>query len=275
MKHFLELKGVLPVKALNAGYFMSRGIGKHADRTMNTFEIIYVSSGTLGIFEDDVEYNVKEGQAIILFPHRHHGGTRQFDKNLNFYWIHFLIDEKADTLGDNIMSLPQLIDLAKPEQFVELFRRFIKIQSQYSDSQIMLNLVLLELLCELSNSTYPLEVPSQQVLLANRAKQYIRLHLDEKITTSTIADALKSNPDYLGRIFKQVFRKTLTEFIQEHRLYKASKMLIESTHNINEIAYSCGYTDVDYFRKNFKKQYGISPNEYRKTYEVIATSVEL
>jgi len=274
MQHFLQLKGVLPVNALNAGYFISRGIGKHAERTINSFEIIYVNSGTLGIFEDDVEYNIKEGQAFILFPHRHHGGTRQFDKNLNFYWIHFLIDERAEAMGENIMSLPQLINLSKPEQFVELFRRFIKVQSQHSDNQTMLNLILLELLCELSNSIYPLEVPSQQVLLATRTEQYIRLHLDEKLTTSTIAQALKSNPDYLGRIFKQVFRKTLTEFIQEYRLSKACKMLIESPHNINEIAYNCGYNDVDYFRKNFKKQYGLSPNEYRKIYVVIETSVE-
>lgn len=274
MKSFLHLKAVLPVNAINAGYFISRGVGMHADRTIDSFEIIYVNSGVLGIFEEEIKYNVEKGQAIILFPHRHHGGTTQFDKNLSFYWLHFTIDEAAYNLGTGIMSLPQLVTLANPEQFVELLRRFIKRQEYDYEDKTILNLILLEILCELSDSSHPMRLSSQKVVLANNADQYIRLHLEEPLSSSTIAAALDCNTDYLGRIFNQVYGKTLTDAIHEHRLNKASKLLIETTYNGNEIAYQCGYSDTDYFRRRFKKCRGMTPKEYRQTYCLVSTSIE-
>ncbi len=139
---------------------MTKGWGRHVERTMDTFEIIYVNSGTLGIFEEDVEYDVEKGEALILFPGRHHGGTRDFDEDLTFYWLHFTMEEEALRMGSDIMALPQLIRLAKPEAFEELFRRFIRRQNVCRDDKTFLNLVLLELLCELSDS--PLSAGGQR-----------------------------------------------------------------------------------------------------------------
>lgn len=273
MESFLHLKGILPVNAWNAGYVVTRGLGTHADRTIDSFEIIYVNSGTLGIFEEEKVYEVESGHALILFPGRHHGGTRQFDKNLSFYWIHFQIEQKAEA-GEDMMSLPQLIRLAKPEQFVELFRRFIKRQEQYSEDRTVLNLILLEILCELSDSAYPIEISTTKVVLANQADQYIRLHMNEPLSSNLIAKALLCNADYLGRIYHQVYNKTLTEAIHMYRLNKACRLLIETSANVNEIALQCGYPDTDYFRKNFRKYRKMTPKEYRQTYCLVSTSIE-
>ena len=79
------------------------------------------------------------------------------------------MEEEALRMGSDIMALPQLIRLAKPEAFEELFRRFIRRQNVCRDDKTFLNLVLLELLCELSDSLSPLEVSGQKVYLANQA----------------------------------------------------------------------------------------------------------
>ena len=107
MEHFLHLKALLPVQALNAGYLVTKGRGRHVERTMDTFEIIYVNSGTLGIFEEDVEYDVEKGEALILFPGRHHGGTRDFDEDLTFYWLHFTIEEEALRMGLSLIHISE------------------------------------------------------------------------------------------------------------------------------------------------------------------------
>lgn len=266
MDHFLHLKAVLPVRALNAGYLVTKGEGRHADRTIETFEIIYVTSGCLGIFEEDVEYNVEKGEALILFPGRHHGGTRDFDADLAFYWLHFCIEEEAVRTGSDIMSLPQLIRLAKPEAFEELFRRFIRRQNVCRDDRTLLNMVLLEILCELSDSLSPMEVSGQKVLLANQAAKYIREHVKSPLTASWLADRLDCNPDYLGRVFHAVYGRNLTDAIHEARINRACRLLIETNLTGSEIAYECGYTDVDYFRRMFKKYMGITAKAYRQTY---------
>lgn len=266
MEHLLHLKAVLPVKALNAGYLMTRGCGRHVDRTMDSFEIIYVNSGVLGIAEEDVEYGVEQGEALILFPGRHHWGTMDFHKDLSFYWLHFQVEDEAVRAGQDIMALPQLIRLAKPEQFEELFRRFIKRQNVCREDRTVLNLVLLELLCELSDSLSPMEVSGQKVLLANQAARYIRENLEEGLSASVLAESLHCNPDYLGRVYHAVYGRTLTDGIHEARLNRACRLLIETSLTGNEIAYRCGYEDVDYFRRMFKKYMGITAKEYRQTY---------
>lgn len=271
MEHFLHLKAVLPVQALNAGYLVTKGIGRHADRTIDTFEIIYVNSGTLGIFEEDVEYNVEKGEAIILFPGRHHGGTRDFEENLTFYWLHFYIEEEVYRTGNDIMELPQLIRLAKPAAFEELFRRFIRRQNVCRDDKTYLNLILLEILCELSDSLSPLEVSGQKVYLANQAALYIREHWKEQLSASMLAEQLKCNPDYLGRVYHAVYGKNLTDAIHEARINQACRLLIETNLTGSEIAYECGYTDVDYFRRIFKKYMGLTAKAYRQAYCLVLT----
>ena len=69
--------------------------------------------------------------------------------------------------------------------------------------------------------------------------------------------------------------KTITgissvEFIRNYRLSIAAKLLEQDNYNINEISYNVGFQDVSYFRKCFKKKYGISSTNYAKTKKEIS-----
>ena len=57
---------------------------------------------------------------------------------------------------------------------------------------------------------------------------------------------------------------TFTEYLNTVRLNVAKDLLITSNYNLSEIAREAGYTDLSYFSKLFKKEYGISPSKYRK-----------
>ena len=127
-------------------------------------------------------------------------------------------------------------------------------------------MILLEILCELSDSLSPLEVSGQKVLLANQAAKYIREHLKAPLSASMVAEQLECNPDYLGRVFHAVYGRNLTDAIHESRINRACRLLIETNLTGSEVAYECGYTDVDYFRKIFKKYMGVTAKEYRQAY---------
>lgn len=53
--------------------------------------------------------------------------------------------------------------------------------------------------------------------------------------------------------------KTTTEYINEVRLKKSIELLKDGNMNITEIAINCGFNDVNYFSRLFKKRYGVSP----------------
>ncbi|ANQ52498.1 helix-turn-helix domain-containing protein [Flammeovirga sp. MY04] len=57
------------------------------------------------------------------------------------------------------------------------------------------------------------------------------------------------------------------EYIQTKRLNHAKKLLLESDESISNVAYESGYSDPKYFSTVFKKQFGMSPSEYLKSFE--------
>lgn len=61
---------------------------------------------------------------------------------------------------------------------------------------------------------------------------------------------------------KQLTNQTPNDFLKNIRLEQAKKLLLDSNLNINEIAYSTGFSSPKYFRECFKKQYGESPSDF-------------
>lgn len=66
----------------------------------------------------------------------------------------------------------------------------------------------------------------------------------------------------LYRKIKALTNQTAIEFIRNVRLKRAAQLLEQNKLNVNEVAYMVGFTDVDYFRKCFKEQFGYTPKEY-------------
>lgn len=95
--------------------------------------------------------------------------------------------------------------------------------------------------------------------------QYIANHLRENISLSTIAEQVYLNPVYLSRIYKQITGETLSRYISGCRLENARELLKNSSLKINEIASGVGYESAAHFSRVFKKEYGISPQEYRNS----------
>ena len=73
------------------------------------------------------------------------------------------------------------------------------------------------------------------------------------------------NSDYFRRCFKEDFGKTPLEYLTDLRNDLAKKLLKQmSFQGIENIALQCGYKDIYYFSKAFKKHTGIFPSAYRK-----------
>ena len=69
---------------------------------------------------------------------------------------------------------------------------------------------------------------------------------------------------HFGRLFKRAYGVTPIEYIQKKRLELAKDLLRASFFNISEISSQCGFSDLYYFSKVFKKETGLSPSAYRK-----------
>lgn len=95
-------------------------------------------------------------------------------------------------------------------------------------------------------------------------KRYIKNNLTEKITLSDIAWHLHCSTVTLTEHFKREFGMTIMEYVTQKRMQMAVRLLENSDTSIREIAEACGFSDIEYFSKSFKKHHGVSPSEWRK-----------
>lgn len=97
-------------------------------------------------------------------------------------------------------------------------------------------------------------------------KAFIEENYMSEISLMQLADIVSMNPSYLSSIFKKETGMAYSEYLIQCRLQQARKLLVETNLNISEVARSSGYQDARYFSKQFLKQIGLKPSEYRKLY---------
>lgn len=94
-------------------------------------------------------------------------------------------------------------------------------------------------------------------------KQYIDIEYSENITLKDCAELYFVNAKYLGRVFKNIVGISFHEYLNNVRCESAKRMLKSRAESITEIAFLCGYSDVTYFNRVFKRMCGMTPKEYK------------
>ena len=94
--------------------------------------------------------------------------------------------------------------------------------------------------------------------------QHIRKNYNNQIPISDLATIVNQSVSQFQRRFKSVFHITPLHYINRIRINAACRQLRESNDTISTIAQRCGFYDHSYFTKQFIKQIGMRPKEYRK-----------
>lgn len=93
---------------------------------------------------------------------------------------------------------------------------------------------------------------------------YIQQNYDTNISLTEIANLCSVSEVHFSRCFKKETGINFKEYLSIIRLRNAENLLKKTSSSISEIAYNCGFNDSNYFSFKFKKEYGLSPTEYRE-----------
>jgi len=94
-------------------------------------------------------------------------------------------------------------------------------------------------------------------------EQYVRAHYAEKLSLKKIADALAYSPSRCDALFKKEKGESVINYLIDYRLNKAKELLVENRLSLSEIAECTGFSDSNYFSRQFKKRTGVTPLKYR------------
>lgn len=93
---------------------------------------------------------------------------------------------------------------------------------------------------------------------------FIRKNIDKSISLEELAEVSGMSPRYFCRVFRNMTGRTPIDYVNYYRIETASQMLITTGDSITEIAFNCGFNDMSYFSKTFKRLKGITPSKFRK-----------
>lgn len=101
-------------------------------------------------------------------------------------------------------------------------------------------------------------------LILEKCVQYLDIHFMEDISLESVSDAFYFSPSYFSLVFKNHTGMPFSKYLSQLRLRKAVELLDKSSYKVYEIASKIGYKDDKYFYRVFKKEYGVTPDEYRR-----------
>ncbi|OXS58753.1 hypothetical protein B1A99_12310 [Cohnella sp. CIP 111063] len=107
------------------------------------------------------------------------------------------------------------------------------------------------------------DLEGNRMSVVQKVHAFIEKNLDSDVSLQSISDHVYLHPVYLSKVYKLETGEGLSEYINRIRMEKACHLLKNSRQKIYEIAESLGY-QTNYFIRVFKRQYGMTPQEYRR-----------
>jgi len=134
---------------------------------------------------------------------------------------------------------------------------------------IYADLNLKELLIRLIQSQYLQQVSTETESNSNHTRLHYMLHyihenIAEKILVNTLCRKAYLSRNAFFKLFKEQFGLTPLEYINHERIKLAKQLLNSTNQSVTETGLQCGFTDVNYFVRTFRKIEGITPGHYQK-----------
>ena len=263
----------------------------HFRRKAPEYILYYIHSGELAIREDDREYLLTEGQYILLDPSCEHEGLRS--TTCNFTYVHFSMEGIRMTLpeaafaeatvpksglSESSASTPVCFPKSghlDAEDLAEDFNVALSRLLSYPEDDPLHSYLRGSLLCELlallamqyrRHRLHAMVTSSSTASCVPSLKRYLSIQCGTDINSSSLEEMFHCNFDHLNRVFKKATGDTIFATLNRIRIENAKKYLATGLYTCSEVAVKCGFHDVYYFSRVFKKMTGTTPAKYRKSF---------
>lgn len=118
------------------------------------------------------------------------------------------------------------------------------------------------------------EVKDFRSLYVTKTQQFVEKNLHLDVSLRTLADHVNLHPTHLSKIYKIETGEGISNFVSSLRMDRACHLLRTTEKKVYEISTEVGYLDPAYFIKVFKRQFGVTPQDYRDGNNSLTDSYE-
>lgn len=250
----------------------------HEEMELN---LILNAAGTQRIIGDHIDI-IDDMELVLIGPNLPHGW---FTHQCTSGDIHEVtIQFNKELLCQNLLQKNQLIYIRKlfdnakrgvlfdRETAQKIARRILSLEKRTGfDSILELFSILHDLSIArntrlLSDASFTKESLQLNSRRLERVFDFMQYNFHREITLTEVAKIANMPEASFSRFIKQHTGYTFTDSLTEIRLGHVSRMLIDTTHSIAEIAYKCGFNNLANFNRIFKLRKGCTPKEFKRKF---------
>lgn len=250
----------------------------HERRTMMLWELMLISEGELYIRHLE-DYRLVKNDFFFLPAGIEHYGTSPTDCTL--HWHHLFLPPDTQIVEGkelpqnppaDMLVLPIQFNLPHAESAFFLSRQLEQYDWKDEDSQTVRNALITAVIGEIA-----LEYKKSFKRIGHKRLNSILSYIDNNfqhhpVTMKLLAEQFGYNEKYIYNLFKKYLGISPLKYIIGQKLKDARQMVLNSSETVEAIALSLHYENPQYFMRQFKNYYGMTPTEMRRHY---ANSLEL
>lgn len=252
------------------------------EHTHNYYEFYFFLEGDMSLVIEDVPHSIRVGDIILIPPnirhypiiHSNHAPYRRF-----VFWISKEYCNKLIKLSSDYVFLMQHACVKKEYIFhndviafneiqSKVFRLIEEMNGDHFGRNPQITLCVNDLILHLNRIVHEEMYTKnnlEEASLYQSMLLYINEHLEENLTLDRLAIEFYVSKYHISHVFKNNMGIPVHQYITKKRLY-ACKDAISSNMSITEAYLMFGFGDYSSFFRAFKKEFGISPKEFRDTH---------
>lgn len=241
------------------------------------YEIIKILKGELHLNLNGTEYHLEEGEMALIQDGIIHSAV-PYDCHYQCFLFDIRVLLKDDSIVNEgiyqIINFEKHIQIIYTDQDKELSKSASNLFKFMNDKKQGYHFKVLGELYYFFGVIFEKEYFSDINLISNseqkKLKQlkqvlaYMEKNYSTDVSLDHLANSANMNKQYFCKFFKDTTNMTPFEFLNNLRIESACDKIALSNMNMTEIAFECGFNDLSYFIKVFKKFKHLTPNQYAK-----------
>lgn len=163
----------------------------------------------------------------------------------------------ANQVGDLLQQMMVVKATDRLSRLIELFARIAEMSAKHREP--------------LSSRPFGLSAGSHHQAAIAAAVRYVVGNFREEVRMEDLLRITGMSRPTFARQFKEHAGRTVSEFVNKLRLQAACAELLETDHPVTEVALNCGFGEISFFNRLFRREKGCSPREFRKSAKASAS----
>jgi AraC-like DNA-binding protein len=279
--HYLNYKEIKPRGTIHFPIEYYHINSQHPQYAMpyhwhDELELIHVIEGSILVTLDQTQYQATQGDLLLVNGGVLHGGTpidciyECLVFNSNLLSSHPAASDFFRSLEKQTIRMDEYFPNQSDELHVLSQRLFYAMSKKEQGYQLTTLGTLYELFGILFSGSHYSKTENHElsnhkhIALLKQILQYIENSYADKITLEQLSKLAGMSPKYFCRFFYEMTHRTPIDYLNYYRIERACFKLVSTNLSITEVAFECGFNDLSYFIKTFKKYKAITPKQYLK-----------